>query len=153
MLVSEYRTFIAPNASTSKSEWPLPKSDTPAFSLPRRKSAPLSYSARPPLPNYLHNRNYLVNKERFFSQSDTHSNTLQRLQRLTKTQELPDAYSASFVTFMDLTKPKKALMPNPFALPNALDGRYKSLSLSNAKRVMSKTYIANDLYYKQVYAS
>ena len=152
MLVSEYRTFIAPSASPAKRERTLPKSDAPAFSLPRHKSAPLAHSPRAPLPNYLQNRNYYANKERLLDQNTPHP-ALQRLRHLTKTKELRAAYSASFVSFMDLTKPKKALMPNRFTLPNALDERYRSLLLSKTKRAMSQTYIANDLYYKQAYAS
>ena len=151
MLVSEYRTFVTPPTSVARNERiNTHKEPDSLFVLPSKSTLPLRTS-RSPQPDFIQNRNYFANKERFANQNKPQ--TLQRLQHLFKAKQLPKAYSASFVTFMDLTKPKKALTPNRFTLPKSVDEKYRSLQIDQTKTLMAKTYIANDLYFRRAYAS
>ena len=151
MLVSEYRTFVRPSASVARNEQVSAKKESNnLFRLPKKSLLP-TRPPRSPLPNYIQNKNYYANKERFANPNQPQ--TLQRIQLLTKMKQLPEAYSASFVTFMDLTKPKKALTSHRFTLPKSVDEKYNTLRIDHAKTLMAKTYIANDLYFRQAYAS
>ncbi|SFV56237.1 hypothetical protein MNB_SM-7-367 [hydrothermal vent metagenome] len=153
MLVSEYRTFIAPSIPTKKSEQSSQKVHKKAFILPKQESFYRSRAAlRTSLPNFIYNKNYYTNKERLLDQKDTDPN-LTRFRYLAKAKQIPKAYSTPFVTFMDLTKPKKALTATPLVFPQKADDNYKQSLLTTKRSLMLQTYQANDLYYKQVYAS
>ena len=152
MFVSEYRTFTTPTASTNRSSESATYAKRSEFTLPSRQKASLPPLFHSSYPNYIQNRNYYTNKERF-SNRQILLESLQRLQHIVKQKSLAVAYEAVHVSFMDLTKPKKAISSNPFTLPKTLDENYKKLTLSKTKAVGSAIYAANDLYYKQAYAS
>lgn len=152
MFVSEYRTFVTPSSSTPQTKKSFTYTKKSDFALPLQKTVSLLSQPRSTFPNFIQNQNYFANKKRFSYQSDT-PEALQRLQQLAKTNKVEEAYQAVHVSFMDLTKPKKALSPERFTFSNLLDEKYKQLALTNAKAVTSKIYIANDLYYRQAYAS
>ena len=154
MLVSEYRTYIAPKTTLGKTQ-ELPKeSSTTRFTLPRTGKAdlPASLAARPNFPNYMQNRNYFANKERFGHNQEIPT-PLKNFQQLSKLKQLPEAYSVSSVTFFDLTKPKKALAPSRFTVHESVDEKFSTLNLLAARSLAGATYHANDIYYKQAYAS
>ena len=153
MLVSEYRTFITPKTTPSKTK-ELHKEDSPVrFTLQQtpQKTIPSSAALRATFPDYIQNRNYFANKERFGHKEEIPA--LKNFQQLSKLKQLPKSYSASYTTFMDLTKPKKALSGNRFNAYKSVDKSFTTLSLLALRSLASTTYQANDIYYKQAYAS
>ena len=154
MLVSEYRTYIAPKTTLGKIQELRKESSTTRFTLPHTGKADLFafQAARPSFPNYIQNRNYFANKERFGHKQEIPA-PVKNFQQLSKLKRLPEAYSAPYVTFLDLTKPKKALPPSRFTAYKSVDEKFLSLNLLAAHSLASAIYHANDIYYKQAYAS
>ncbi len=154
MLVSEYRTFIAPlNPSKRTKESFTYAKNRSDFSRSPKKSATQPLLLHTSYPDYIQNSNYYANKERFSHYKNIPAE-VRRLRYLAKAKQLPAAYNAASTTFMDLTKPKKALAAayrleiNPF-----VDQNYKALAFEHRKTVMTATYLANEIYYDKVYAS
>lgn len=155
MLVSEYRTFITPKTTDPSKTKELYKEDSSIrFTLQQtpKKNIPSSAALRATFPDYIQNRNYFANKERFGRKKETPA-ALKNFQQLSKLKQLKKAYSASYVTFSDLTKPKKVLSGNRFNAYKSVDKSFTTLSLLALRSLANATYRANDIYYKQAYAS
>ena len=154
MLVSEYRTYIAPKTTLNETKELRKEASTARFTLPQTKKSPTPSSAilRATFPDYIQNRNYFANKERF-GHKDEAPAVLKNFQQLSKLKRLPKAYSVAHVTFLDLTKPKKALSSSRFTLHKSVDERFSTLNLLAVRSLASAIYQANDIYYKQAYAS
>jgi len=142
MLVLEYRTFIAPKRVQSELKPLLNKRSETDFTLPsHNKAASLPSSIqRPDFPNYIQNRNYFANKRRFEEHKER-PKAVEDFQHLSKLQQLPKAYSTPFTSFLDLTKPKKAVVANHLETTQKVDKHFITLSILDAHKRANIIYL------------
>jgi len=166
MLVSDYRVYIAPNTNTKKIQPSTKEATTKEkdFSLTSKSTQPkqnFALQKQFPIDYISSNKNLYVNRFKLQEQQPKESqkqeqnktnsslSNVEKFQTLSKLDKIPTAYSVPFTSFKDLTKPKHVISSTPNYNENT---QYEKLKKESAKKLMTQTYIANDLYYKRTSA-
>jgi len=151
MLVNDYQLFIQNTQPRKTQPLSQKKNENGNFSLTQKQqTTPLYKQQTTLLPiNYISSKNYYANKFQLQQEKDDSlKKSVSLYKKTSKLKKLPSAYSTSFTTFHDLSKPKPALIHPSFHT----DTPFEQLKKEHEKHKMVTTYIANDLYYQRTSA-